>query len=343
MVIASRNPKASLIWLNYNSSPSIETIKESLQGIANLQYDNFELIIVDNGSTDNSFKEITDFVQSLGITVKLTSANRNLGFTGGNNFGLRRVASDYRYVVLVNSDYVPFEKSLTSLISHMEQDRTIGEACLPQLDWEGKKVISAGHFLDEILNQHPRFAGSSPSIIPATAITYASGSYCIIRRDVIERLGRIFDENVFVYWEDSLLSIEVWNLGYKVMCFGELGGRHYGMLTSARQSSIVNSYAIKGKAYLLGSTNSRFKRAAQSAHLLAALQWSMYSNGLRWLNSYKEGLELAKKRKFILDLYKAPIKKSRASEIIKEIVEYPISRPIAYISGSIANMPELWI
>jgi len=56
-------PPVSILWLNYNSFPFINIVLESLQGIQNLDYPNYELIIVDNGSTDGSLKIIKMLLQ----------------------------------------------------------------------------------------------------------------------------------------------------------------------------------------------------------------------------------------------------------------------------------------
>lgn len=52
------SPLVSILWLNYNSAPFIGTPLESLKRIQDLEYPNFELIVVDNGSTDECFKTL---------------------------------------------------------------------------------------------------------------------------------------------------------------------------------------------------------------------------------------------------------------------------------------------
>jgi GT2 family glycosyltransferase len=323
-------PKVSIIWLNFNTGRSLDKVKESLRGIANLRYDNYELIIVDNGSTDGSFPKISDHAGNLGIPTKLVSAGKNLGFTGGNNLGLRHASPESKYIALMNSDYVPFEQSLSHLVTRMESDNSIGEARLPELDWSGKRMQSAGHFLDELLNLYPRFSDSAPASVPAREISYASAEYCVVRREITNQLGRLFDENIFIYWEDTLLSFEIWNLGYKVVCLEEPGGRHFGTLVSDRTSFFARSNQIYGLGYFLGATNSRFRLGIEMATSSLALELSISNNEPGWLDSFLHGFRKGEKRPR-LDLYKAPIRKSELSGVLNELIKYPIARPVAHL------------
>ncbi|MEM2507227.1 MAG: glycosyltransferase, partial [Nitrososphaeria archaeon] len=59
-------PKVTIIWVNYNSSSFIELVLESLQAIMGLDYPNYELIVVDNGSTDNSLSIIKETLRNIG-------------------------------------------------------------------------------------------------------------------------------------------------------------------------------------------------------------------------------------------------------------------------------------
>lgn len=101
-------PKASIIWLNHNSASFADTVIESLEGIKNLDYPNSELIIVDNGSTDNSLGQIKDLLGNIRLTARIIELTRNLGFDAGVNTAFKARAPDSKYVVLLNNDAVPY-------------------------------------------------------------------------------------------------------------------------------------------------------------------------------------------------------------------------------------------
>jgi GT2 family glycosyltransferase len=329
----SLRSKVSIIWLTYNSNSLISEAKESLNGIANLRHSNFELVVVDNGSDDRSVDVIWSAVRGLGIKSRLVSTGRNLGFAGGNNRGLAEVAPDSEYVVLLNSDYVPFEDSLNNLVRNMERSPKVGLACPIELNWSGKKIANAGHFLDELLNLYPRHHARDVVDIPDSRVTYAAGSYCIVRREILDRLGRIFDANVFFGWEDTLLSLEVWNLGYEVWCFGEIGGKHYGSLTSSRQSSPMGTSMLHGGAYFLGATNSRFKDVLKVAKYESALRFAMIRNDRKWIDAFANGFKMGVTRQPYLDLYKAPIIRCGIAQVTSQFFFGPIVQPMQILTS----------
>lgn len=76
-------PKVSIFWLNYNSLSFIDIVLESLQAVNELDYPNYELIIVDDGSTDGNFKIIRNFVDKMNVKNKVIRLNKNLGFATG--------------------------------------------------------------------------------------------------------------------------------------------------------------------------------------------------------------------------------------------------------------------
>lgn len=78
----SVEPRVSILLLNYNSSDFIDLVIESLKAVKNLDYANYELILVDNGSSDGSFETIKDFIKRINLNSKFVRLERNLGFTG---------------------------------------------------------------------------------------------------------------------------------------------------------------------------------------------------------------------------------------------------------------------
>ncbi|MGC8543711.1 MAG: glycosyltransferase [Vulcanisaeta sp.] len=88
--------KASVIWLNYNSMRFINLALSSLKSVFDLDYKDFEVIIVDNASTDGSFEAIKRFIDKLRPKqrVRIIQSDRKRGYSGGMNLGFVSVDLD---------------------------------------------------------------------------------------------------------------------------------------------------------------------------------------------------------------------------------------------------------
>ncbi|BDR92686.1 glycosyltransferase [Vulcanisaeta souniana] len=96
--------KASVVWLNYNSMRFIDIAIKSLDSFLNLDFDGYELIVVDNTSTDGSFERIKKFIEEKrpsGVRVRVIRNERNLGYAGGMNVGWEARDPDSKYVAFV--------------------------------------------------------------------------------------------------------------------------------------------------------------------------------------------------------------------------------------------------
>ena len=94
--------KASLIWLNYNSLGFMDIALKSIESVLNLDFDDYEVIVVDNASSDGSFekiKEIAEEKRPSGVRVRFVRSDVNRGYAGGMNLGWEARDSEAKYVV----------------------------------------------------------------------------------------------------------------------------------------------------------------------------------------------------------------------------------------------------
>ena len=105
-----RQPKVSIITLTWNS---YEVTRDCLLSLQKIDYPAFEVVLVDNGSVDGSGKKLAhDFPD-----VKVILNETNLGFTGGNNVGMRdALARGTDYLLLLNNDTIVAPNFLTELV-----------------------------------------------------------------------------------------------------------------------------------------------------------------------------------------------------------------------------------
>jgi GT2 family glycosyltransferase len=209
-------PKVSIIVVNYNGKQLLEKCFESLFKI---NYDNFEVILVDNNSTDNTIEFVRKNYPSV-IIIKLDS---NKGFAEPNNIAAKTAKGEY--ILFLNNDTIVTKNFITKMIKEIEKDETIAicQSLLLKLDGS---VDSSGDFIDKL-----GIVYNSKSLInDVREISSARGASMLIRKNIFHQLGG-FDEKFFVSFEDVDLGWRTWILGYRVIIVPESIVYHLGGTT----------------------------------------------------------------------------------------------------------------
>ncbi|MCG2686226.1 glycosyltransferase family 2 protein [Candidatus Parcubacteria bacterium] len=139
------NSKVSIIILNWNGWR--DTV-ECLQSLSKLAYPNYEVVVVDNGSTDDDREQLKSQISKLKSTtqnLKLIFNNKNLGFAEGNNVAIRQVLKEGRsdFILLLNNDTVVDKDFLSELVAAAQRDEKIGIVG-PKVyyyDYQGRKDV----------------------------------------------------------------------------------------------------------------------------------------------------------------------------------------------------------
>jgi GT2 family glycosyltransferase len=198
--------RVAVVVLNWNGWRDTLACISSLQ---KLSYPSFDLIVVDNGSTDGSQGHIE--AQFPGIKVLQTGAN--LGFGGGCNAGIRQALEQHAdYVWLINSDATVDVNALTELVRVADAQALAGavgsvlyEADRPERIqlWGGGRV----HL----------WSGLSRHQIAPAPLDFISGASLFLRREAIEQVGVFDDQRFFMYWEDSDLGFRLRQAGWQLV------------------------------------------------------------------------------------------------------------------------------
>ncbi|MCX5806885.1 MAG: glycosyltransferase family 2 protein [Proteobacteria bacterium] len=207
-------PMVSIIVINYNGNDI--TIK-CLQGIQKQTFKDFEIIIVDNYSTDNSLTYIKNFVttEKLNEKTKIIPLLKNSGFSGGNLEGLKY--AEGKYIALLNNDTEPDKKWLFELIGAMENNSDIG-ICASKLIRNNENFIdSAGDGYSTALKGFKLGEGNKEdSYISKEFIFGACAGAALYRKKMLEETG-FFDEDFFLIYEDTDLNFRAQIAGWKVL------------------------------------------------------------------------------------------------------------------------------
>lgn len=182
-------PLVSVIVLNFNGRRFLEECFSSLERV---DYPNFEVVMVDNKSSDHSVEYVREHFSS----VRVIEAPENNGFSAGNNIGIKETYG--KYVFLLNNDTICTPDFLTNLVKVAESDQTIGIVGSWPLDHRYRM------YKDLVLRHQ------------AVQVAAVGGAAMLIRRDVIDQIG-LLDEKYFFYWEDTEFCWRANLRGYKVM------------------------------------------------------------------------------------------------------------------------------
>ncbi|MEM2262433.1 MAG: glycosyltransferase family 2 protein [Ignisphaera sp.] len=313
-----RVPMVSILWVNYNSMENIRLVLESLQGIKDLDYPNYELICVDNCSTDGSYQVIKEFLGKM-RNAKLIRLERNIGFTGGNNAAYRARSPESKYVVLLNNDAMPYPESLKKMVEVMESCSQLGGSQGIILDYRSGLIDTAGDYISELLSVHPLFSKKHYSIMKKPVyVTYADGSYSIYRVNAIKKAvghnDKLFDEYMFAYYDDSILGLKLWSSGYKVASYPFLAARHQRSTSFKKVKQLQYYLNLRGRIVLNTISNSRYKNLVDFLFFRSVLLGIISHRNERLqrmiIRAYIDGKKIGEMKKLNgekINLYNAPI------------------------------------
>lgn len=224
--------KVSLIILNWNARSMTQ---EELENVAKLDTKGLEAtcIVVDNGSTDNS-KDVLSKYTLPNMKYKFIETGDNLGYAGGNNFGLRYSFKEgFNYMILLNNDVILPKDILTKLVDIARKDPKIG-LLAPKMYFAkgyefhrerykkedlGKVIWYAGGFIDwdNVYSDHRGVDEvDRGQYNRQEEIETANGACLLIRNEVIDDIGYLRDK-YFMYWEDADFCIRAKKAGWKVV------------------------------------------------------------------------------------------------------------------------------
>jgi hypothetical protein len=205
----------SIIILNYNGKGVVEQCVES---VLRTSYKNFEIIIVDNASTDGSREALQEIAAS-NSRVQLIVSKTNLGFAGGNNLALRYCKG--KYIVLLNSDTVVTPSWLNDIVHHLyDPSNAIVQSKLVFL--KNPRILeSAGGFIDRCgFGLERGYELDDNRYTQSYPIFYANGASMGFKKEIVDKLyptGQLFDEDYFYSYEDVDLSWRAILAGYQII------------------------------------------------------------------------------------------------------------------------------
>jgi len=233
----------SVIVLSYNGK---NLTIQCLISLLNSTYNQFEIIVIDNCSTDGSLEALEQAFYNE-PRIKIIPMKKNYGFAIGNNMGYEYASHHSEYMLFLNNDTIVERDCLEKVIGKMEVDHSIGAAQPKIMSMMDMSRINA---VGGILDYYGRTWNIGEGEIDKkqydkiTDIFYAQGAALFVRREMVEKIG-LFDPMYFMYYEDTDLSWRSWLAGYRVKLIPDGVIYHYvGAGSKSMDSTTVEYFKL---------------------------------------------------------------------------------------------------
>ena len=234
----------SIITINYNGLKDtcelIETIPSN---------DSLEVIVVDNASHNQE----ADIISQKFPHVKVIRSDKNLGFAGGNNLGIK--AAQGRYLFLVNNDTIFKDFNIQSLINRAESSDKIGVVC-PKIRfaWKPQPIQFAGYTELSMITIRNRAIGFGEEdhgqYNTAHSTPYAHGAAMLIKREAIEKVG-LMPECYFLYYEELDWSMMFTRADYQIWYEPKCTIYHKESQATGQNSPLRTYYITRNRLLLV--------------------------------------------------------------------------------------------
>lgn len=202
----------SFITINYNGIKDTCELIQSLKKV--IHSVSYEILVTDNGSKEDEASQL----EALFPDVKVIKSDKNLGFAGGNKIAIPHAKG--RYLFFINNDTFIEEDNLTGIIKRLESSENIGMVC-PKIRfaWQNRPIQFAGFTPLSNITLRNSGIGCGEADMgqhdDAHITPYAHGAAMMVKRDVIDRVGMMW-EGYFLYYEEMDWSSRITNAGFEI-------------------------------------------------------------------------------------------------------------------------------
>lgn len=207
-------PTVAIILVNWNS---FDVTNDCIISLKEIQYAAHTIVMVDNGSTDGSGKQL----KQLHPEIVLIESATNQGFTGGNNLGFEySIQQGFDYSLLLNNDTFVEPDFLNHLVNYMEAHPKVG-IVQPRIHfnhdrsllWNGGSYYSKwlGFLYTKGFNRKP-----SAKYLQFKEVDWITGCAFLTKNNILRKTG-LLAPNMFIYSEDVDLSFRIKALGYQLI------------------------------------------------------------------------------------------------------------------------------
>jgi len=241
--MSNDQPLISIVTLTWNQT---DVTCQFLESTRHLTYKNYEILVCDMGSEIDPTERINAANYP---NTRVLRSEKNLGFTGGNNWGMRQAKGDY--VFIVNNDTEVTPELLDVLLQPFFEDPTIGVTCPKIRFYQKPDTIQYAGF-----NRINVFTGRTTAVgslevdngqCDVSGYTHgAHGCAMLVSREIINKVG-MFPENFFIYYEEWDWSARILKAGYHIYYQAKGLIYHKESITMGKKSAIKVYYHTRNR------------------------------------------------------------------------------------------------
>jgi hypothetical protein len=269
-------PQVTIIVLNWNG---LNDTLDCLESLDQLDYQNYKVVVVDNGSVDGSVLVIRE--RFPGVTI--IENGENLGYAGGNNIGLRyAMVQGADYAILLNNDTVVDPAFLRILVDAVQAEPAVGIAGptiyyhpRPEVIWSAGGAIDWQRGSTRMVGLDERDEGQFGA--EPRLVDFVTGCAMLVRRAVMEQVG-LLDERFFTYYEETEWCVRAAGAGYKILHVPEARMWHKISPSAQADSSFVHYYMTRNRLLFLKTTGAGLRAWLHTLfveYLRTLISWSV--------------------------------------------------------------------
>ena len=233
----------SIIIPNLNGSQLLPAcLKSLLVSIAKIRQSKFEIILVDNASTDNSIS----LAQKIYPKIKIIKNKNNRGFATAVNQGINQ--TQHSYVVVCNNDITVKPNYFSLMQKNIKTHPQITAFVGTILNKTGDRIESTGlrfNYSGKCTHLKRPYRNQKPQLIWG-----AAAALVVYHKQTLKKLD-LFDSHFFAYEEDVDLALRLHNSGYKTLWIPQAISYHIGGATSSRMGNFRNRHDAKNWIYII--------------------------------------------------------------------------------------------
>ena len=260
-----KEPSVSIILVNYNGSQ--DTI-ECIESVLKCDYKNYNIIVVDNASND--YQELNNNPVFENEKVILIRSDENLGFSGGNNIGIKYVSETLPdYVLLLNNDTIVTKGFLSALVESAKKNKNVGIVTGKILYYWNKDTIwfAGGEYSRKNgRTVHCRCDMKDDSDTEKKICTFATGCLQLISKDALQKVG-LLSEEYFLYSEDVDYCCRIIDAGYSIMYDPSCVIYHKVSASTGKNSRMKQYYMMRNEIAIIRKYSTKKRRALFSTYM----------------------------------------------------------------------------